>query len=89
MLILTRKTDQGIVFSGNVIVRILSVEGERVKIGIDAPRSVQVLREELVLRDRQASDPSGDNGNGHSTSHDQSTTDESPQTPEEPLRRSS
>lgn len=48
MLILTRKTDQGIVFSGNVIVRILSVDGERVKIGIDAPRSVQVLREELV-----------------------------------------
>ena len=37
MLILTRKTDQGIVFAGDVIVRILSVEGERVKIGIDAP----------------------------------------------------
>lgn len=60
MLILTRKTDQGIVFSGNVIVRILSVDGERVKIGIDAPRSVQVLREELVVAPAHAA-----NGNGH------------------------
>jgi carbon storage regulator len=54
MLILTRKTDQGIVFAGDVIVRILSVEGERVKIGIDAPRSVQVLREELVSEEERA-----------------------------------
>lgn len=60
MLILTRKTDQGIVFSGNVTVRILSVDGERVKIGIDAPRSVQVLREELVATPAHAT-----NGNGH------------------------
>lgn len=60
MLILTRKTDQGIVFSGNVTVRILSVDGERVKIGIDAPRSVQVLREELVVAPAHAA-----NGNGH------------------------
>jgi carbon storage regulator CsrA len=59
MLILTRKTDQGIVFSGNVTIRILSVDGERVKIGIDAPRSVQVLREELVTV------PANGNGNGH------------------------
>jgi carbon storage regulator CsrA len=63
MLILTRKTDQGIVFSGNVTVRILSVDGERVKIGIDAPRSVQVLREELVATPAHAA-----NGNGHRTS---------------------
>lgn len=48
MLILTRKPEQGIVISGDVTVRILSIEGERVKIGIDAPRSVTVLREELV-----------------------------------------
>ena len=54
MLILTRKTSQGIVLSGNVIVRILAVDGERVKLGIDAPRSVQVLREELITNPRPA-----------------------------------
>ncbi|MCK9486191.1 MAG: carbon storage regulator [Dehalococcoidia bacterium] len=49
MLILTRKAEQGIVIDGKVIVRLLSIDGERVKIGIDAPRSVSVLREELLV----------------------------------------
>ncbi len=48
MLILTRKTEQGIVIAGDIVVRVLSIEGERVKIGIDAPRAISVLREELV-----------------------------------------
>lgn len=48
MLILTRKVEQGIVIDGNVIVRVLSIDGERVKIGVDAPRSITVLREELL-----------------------------------------
>ena len=47
MLILTRKADQGIVLDGNIVVRVLAVDGERVKLGIQAPRSVLVLREEL------------------------------------------
>ena len=48
MLILTRKAEQGIVIDGRITVRVLAVEGERVKLGIDAPVSVGVLREELV-----------------------------------------
>lgn len=48
MLILTRKVEQGIVINNDVIVRVLSIDGERVKIGIDAPRSISVLREELL-----------------------------------------
>lgn len=48
MLILTRKAEQGIVIDGNVVVRVLSVDGERVKIGVEAPRAVTVLREELL-----------------------------------------
>ena len=47
MLILTRKTDQGIVIQGTIVVRVLAVEGDRVKLGISAPASVLVLREEL------------------------------------------
>ena len=49
MLILTRKAEQGIVIDGHVVVRLLSIDGERVKIGIEAPRSVSVLREELLV----------------------------------------
>ena len=47
MLILTRKVDQGIVISGNILVRVLGVERDRVKIGISAPGEVTVLRQEL------------------------------------------
>ncbi|RLT43296.1 MAG: carbon storage regulator, partial [Chloroflexi bacterium] len=45
MLILTRKVEQCIVIDGNVVVRVLSVDGERVKLGVEAPRSITVLRE--------------------------------------------
>ena len=48
MLILTRKSEQGIVIAGDVTIRVLAIEGERVKLGIDAPRAISVLREELV-----------------------------------------
>ena len=51
MLVLTRKIDQGIVIAGNIIVRVLGVERDRVKIGISAPLSITVLRQELLERD--------------------------------------
>ena len=50
MLILTRKAEQGIVIDHVTIVRILSIDGDRVKIGIDAPTSIPVLREELLTQ---------------------------------------
>lgn len=53
MLILTRKVDQGIVISGNILVRVLGVERDRVKIGISAPGEVTVLRQELLEREQQ------------------------------------
>ena len=53
MLILTRKIDQGIVISGNIYIRILGVERDRVKIGISAPAEITVLRQELLERDQQ------------------------------------
>ena len=39
---------------GDVWVKILSVEGYRVKLGIDAPASVHILRGELVEESREA-----------------------------------
>ena len=52
MLVLTRKIDQGIVVSGNIIIRVLGVERDRVKIGIAAPTEVTILRQELLDRER-------------------------------------
>ena len=51
MLVLTRKIDQGIVTSGNIYVRVLGVERDRVKIGISAPLEITVLRQELLERE--------------------------------------
>ena len=50
MLVLTRKIDQGIVIAGNIYVRVLGVERDRVKIGISAPLEISVLRQELLDR---------------------------------------
>lgn len=47
MLVLTRKTGQGIVLDEGITVRVLGVDGDRVRLGIAAPASVLVLREEL------------------------------------------
>lgn len=48
MLILTRKVDQAIIIAGNIKVMVLGVERDRVKIGIEAPIGIAVLREELT-----------------------------------------
>ncbi len=47
MLVLRRKIGEGIIIGSDVVVRVLSIEHGNVKIGIEAPKSVKVLREEL------------------------------------------
>ena len=63
MLILTRKLKQAIIVDGDTSIRVLSIERDRVKLGIDAPRSVSVLREELLEQvagqNRRAARPDG------------------------------
>lgn len=48
MLVLTRRTEESVVIGGNIIITVLGVEGEKVKLGIDAPREVTILRSELL-----------------------------------------
>ncbi len=47
MLILTRRIDEAIVISDDIIVTVLEIRGERVNLGIVAPREVTILRQEL------------------------------------------
>ena len=51
---LFRSIDQGIVIAGNIYIRVLGVERDRVKIGIDAPREIPILRQELLEREEKA-----------------------------------
>ena len=50
MLILTRRIGEKLVIGENVIVTVLGVKGNQIRVGIDAPRDVQVHREEIFLR---------------------------------------
>lgn len=49
MLILVRKVQQGIWIEGDIWVKVLSVDRDRVKLGITAPGSVKVMRQELCV----------------------------------------
>ena len=50
MLILSRKVGEGIFISEDIEVVVTEIGGDRVKIGIEAPKSVSILRRELVPR---------------------------------------
>jgi carbon storage regulator len=57
MLVLSRKKDEQLVIrlgEETVLVRVLELNGCRVRIGITAPRSVAILREEVLRRDQES-----------------------------------
>lgn len=54
MLILTRKPDETVVINKNIRVRVMQVNGNQVRIGIDAPQSIEVDREEIFLLKQQS-----------------------------------
>ena len=50
MLVLTRRTKQSIMIGDNVELSVLSVSGEKVRIGIEAPDEVPIFRKEVYVR---------------------------------------
>ena len=47
MLVLSRKCEQSLLVGEDITITVLAIDGERVKLGIEAPRSVTVLRTEV------------------------------------------
>jgi carbon storage regulator len=47
MLILSRRVNEKIVIGENVVVSVIEVRGDQVKIGIEAPKTVKVFRQEV------------------------------------------
>ncbi|OBZ09940.1 MULTISPECIES: carbon storage regulator CsrA [Bacillales] len=49
MLVLSRKSDESIIIGGNIEIVVLGVEGDNVKLGIRAPKEVDIYRKEIYL----------------------------------------
>lgn len=49
MLVLTRKSSQSIMIGDDIEVSVLAITGEKVRVGIEAPRAVPVFRKEVYV----------------------------------------
>lgn len=47
MLILSRKKDESLIINGNIEIKIISSEDGKVKLGIEAPKNVEIYRKEV------------------------------------------
>ncbi len=59
MLVLTRKSNQSIMIGDDIEVSVLSVMGDKVRIGIRAPQDIPVFRTEIYLEIQRGNSPSG------------------------------
>jgi carbon storage regulator len=59
MLVLTRKLGEEIVIGNDIVVKVVAVQGDRVRLGVAAPRSVPVDRMEIHQRRAEFQDVDG------------------------------
>jgi carbon storage regulator len=62
VLVLTRKANQSIMIGDEIEVSVLAIMGEKVRIGIEAPRSVPVFRKEVYLEIQEDRRQAGEAG---------------------------
>ena len=65
MLILTRRVGETLIIGDDVHITVLGVKGNQVRLGIDAPRDVEVHREEIYHRVKNASSDGESEPNGN------------------------
>ena len=49
MLVLTRKKDQALVIGDDIEITVLDIQGDQIRLGVNAPKSVKIFRKELYL----------------------------------------
>ncbi|MED3549820.1 carbon storage regulator CsrA [Cytobacillus praedii] len=50
MLVLTRRRNESVILNENIEITILEIDGDQVKIGIKAPKEVEILRKEIMVK---------------------------------------
>jgi carbon storage regulator len=93
MLVLSRRLNETIVIDGNILVKVVDIRGNQVRLGIEAPGGIPILREELLCNPGRATagaDPAdappdrggrARNGKGQSTRHYPSGAAQAPARP--------
>ena len=64
MLVLSRKADQSLMLGPDITLTVLAIEGDRVKLGIQAPRTLSVLRHEIYTQIQAANESAAAVGAG-------------------------
>ncbi len=61
MLVLSRKKDESIVINDNIVITVVEIRGDKVRLGIQAPREVPIHRQEIfeMIRSEQNVEPEG------------------------------
>jgi carbon storage regulator len=57
MLVLSRKLNETILIGTNIRIKVVGISGNQVRIGIDAPGDIKVMREELLSRRNEVLEP--------------------------------
>lgn len=59
MLVLSRKRNESIIIDGNIVITVVEVRGDRVRLGIEAPKEMPVHRQEVhdAIQDKLSETP--------------------------------
>ena len=68
MLVLSRKINETIVINDNIIITVVDIRGDKVRLGIDAPKDVPVHRQEIYDAIKRFDKPSGGRPTDEATS---------------------
>ncbi|MDR2448229.1 MAG: carbon storage regulator CsrA [Treponema sp.] len=62
MLILSRKINEKIIIGDDIAISIIEIKGDQIRIGVDAPRSVKVFRQEVLAEIKAANKAASESG---------------------------
>lgn len=70
MLVLSRKKNESIVINDDITIVVVEIRGDKVRLGIEAPKEVPVHRNEVYEAIRRNQDESSDSSAGHAPAHE-------------------